>query len=85
MDACPSTAVVPSGILFYGCMEFDLGGMQGLGKLMPGLMLADAASERYPGLLPTLIAMKGEICSRRVGFAGILARLAEVVAATGPT
>lgn len=81
VDACPSTSVVPSAILFYGCMEFDLGGMQGLGRLMPGLMLADAASTRYPGLLPMLAAMKGEICSGRVGFAGILARLAEVVAA----
>jgi len=81
VDACPSTSVVPSAILFYGCMEFDLGGMQGLGRLMPGLMLVDAASQRYPGLLPILAAMKGEICSGRVGFAGILARLAEVVAA----
>lgn len=81
VDACPSTSVVPSAILFYGCMEFDLGGMQGLGRLMPHLMLVDAASERYPGLLPILASMKGEICSGRVGFAGILARLAEVVAA----
>lgn len=81
VNTCPSTSVVPSAILFYGCMEFDLGGMQGLGKLMPDLMLVDAASERYPGLLPILASMKGEICSGRVGFAGILARLAEVVAA----
>ncbi|VFR43699.1 Transcriptional regulator, AraC family [plant metagenome] len=81
VDACPSSSVVPSAILFYGCMEFDLGGMQGLGRLMPHLMLVDAASERYPGLLPILASMKGEICSGRVGFAGILARLAEVVAA----
>ncbi|WP_420917027.1 AraC family transcriptional regulator [Pseudomonas lundensis] len=81
VDACPSTSVVPSAILFYGCMEFDLGGMQALGRLMPGLMLVDAASQRYPGLLPILASMKGEICSGRVGFAGILARLAEVVAA----
>jgi AraC-like DNA-binding protein len=81
VDACPSTSVVPSAILFHGCMEFDLGGMQGLGRLMPGMMLVDAASVRYPGLLPILAAMKSEICSGRVGFAGILARLAEVVAA----
>ncbi|BFO57264.1 AraC family transcriptional regulator [Acidovorax sacchari] len=81
VDACPSTSPVPSAILFYGCMEFDLGGMQGLGRLMPGLMLVDAAGERYPGLLPILASMKAEICSGRVGFAGILARLAEVVAA----
>ena len=62
-------------------MAFDLGGMQGLGKLMPDLMLADAKGQRYPGLMPILAAMKNEICSGRIGFAGILARLADVVAA----
>lgn len=81
VNACPSASITPSTILFYGCMEFDFGGMQGLGRLMPGLMLVDATGERYPGLMPILASMKREICSARVGFAGILARLAEVVAA----
>ncbi|MCZ8387860.1 AraC family transcriptional regulator [Achromobacter xylosoxidans] len=81
VDTCPSTHDTPSAVLFYGCMAFDLGGMQGLGPLMPGLMLVDAASERYPGALALLDAMKREICAGRIGFAGILARLAEVVAA----
>ncbi|MCU7647079.1 AraC family transcriptional regulator [Pseudomonas piscis] len=81
VDTCPSTHPVPSAVLFYGCMEFDLGGMQGLGKLMPSVMLADTQGQRYPGLLPILDAMKREICAGRIGFAGILARLAEVAAA----
>ena len=81
VNLCPTSSAIPSAILFYGCMQFDLGGMQGLGPLMPGLMVVDAASDRYPGLLPMLAAMKGEICSGRIGFAGILARLADVVAA----
>jgi AraC-like DNA-binding protein len=81
VDACPTTSPLPSAIFFYGCLEFDLGGMQALGRLMPGLLQVDATGERYPGLLPILAAMKGEICSGRIGFAGILARLAEVVAA----
>lgn len=81
VDTCPSTHDTPSAVLFYGCMAFDLGGMRGLGPLMPGLMLVDAASERYPGALALLDAMKREICAGRIGFAGILARLAEVVAA----
>ena len=42
VDTCPSTSTIPGAILFYGCMEFDLGGMQGLGPLMPPFMLADA-------------------------------------------
>ena len=81
VDTCPSRDTIPGAILFYGCMAFDLGGMQSLGKLMPETMVADAKGERYPGLLPVMDSMKREICSGRIGFAGILARLAEVAAA----
>ena len=81
VDTCPSLDATPGAILFYGCMEFDLGGMQGLGPLMSEVMVADAMGHRYPGLLPILASMKSEVCSGRVGFAGILARLAEVAAA----
>ena len=81
VDTCPSTSTIPSAILFYGCMEFDLGGMQALGPLMPPFMLADAHNGSYPGLAPIFTSMKNEICSGRIGFAGILARLAEVMAA----
>ena len=81
VNTCPSTHPMPSAVLFYGCMEFDLGGMHGLGKLMPNVMVANTASQNYPGLLPILDSMKREICAGRIGFAGILARLAEVAAA----
>ncbi|HEY0208841.1 AraC family transcriptional regulator [Acerihabitans sp.] len=81
VDTCPSTHPTPSAVLFYGCMEFDLGGMHGLGKLMPGIMVANTREARYPGLMPILDAMKREICAGRIGFAGVLARLAEVAAA----
>ena len=76
-DASPT----PSTILFSGCMEFELGSIHGLGKLMPGLMLIDADGQRYPGLVPILTTMEREASAARVGFAGILARLADVVAA----
>ena len=76
-DASPT----PSTILFSGCMEFELGSIHGLGKLMPGLMLIDAGGQRYPGLVPILTTMEREVSAARVGFAGILARLADVVAA----
>jgi len=81
VDTCPTTSTIPSAILFYGCMEFDLDGMQALGPLMPSVMLANAHDDRYPGLAPIFTSMKNEICSGRIGFAGILARLAEVMAA----
>ena len=76
-DANPT----PSTILFSGCMEFELSSIHGLGKLMPGLMLIDADGQRYPGLVPILTTMEREASAARVGFAGILARLADVVAA----
>lgn len=76
-----SADLSPSAVLFTGYMEFDLGGMQGLSRIMPEIMIADAQGERYPGLLPILAAMRRETCSARVGFAGVSARLAEVVAA----
>ncbi|QJI45497.1 AraC family transcriptional regulator [Pseudomonas sp. ADAK2] len=81
VNASPGADGSPSSIIFSGCMEFELGSMQGLGGLMPDLMLIDARGQRYPGLMPILTAMEREVRSARVGFAGILARLADVVAA----
>jgi len=81
VDTCPSTHPTPSAVLFYGCMALDLGGMHGLGKLMPDVMVANTDGRRYPDLAPILNAMKREICSGRIGFAGMLARLSEVAAA----
>lgn len=81
VNTCPSTHQEPSAIFFYGCMSFDLGGMHRLGKLMPKIMVVDTKSQQYPGLLPILDSMKREICAGRIGFAGILSRLAEVAAA----
>jgi len=77
IDANPT----PTNILFSSCMEFELGSIHGLGSLMPGLMLIDAGGQRYPGLVPILATMEREVSAARIGFAGILARLADVVAA----
>jgi AraC-like DNA-binding protein len=74
---CPSSHV----LLFSGCMEFDLGGMGSLIGLMPEAMFVGTLSERYPEILPILEAMERETCGGRAGFAGILAHLANVVAA----
>lgn len=69
-------------LFFSGCMEFDLGSMQSLVALMPEVMRVDTLLERNPEVLPILEAMEREACSRRAGFAGVLARLAEVVSAS---
>lgn len=79
VDASPDTP--PSTLLFSACMEFEIGSIQGLGSLMPALMLIDTKGQRYPGLMPILAVMEREVASARVGYSGILARLADVVAA----
>lgn len=73
---CPDNTVI-----FSSGMEFDLGGMQRMVRLMPEAMIADTLSERHPEVLPILKAMESEVSGRRVGFAGILGRLADVLAA----
>lgn len=81
VETGPDAGAPPTSIMFSGCMEFELGSIHGLGKLMPGLMLIDAGGQRYPGLVPILATMEREASAARVGFAGILTRLADVVAA----
>ncbi|MEJ8310211.1 AraC family transcriptional regulator [Agrobacterium larrymoorei] len=68
-------------LVFSGCMEFDLGAMHTITGLMPEVMFVNTLTSRYPELLPMLEAMERETRQARAGFAGILARLADVVAA----
>ncbi|WP_017347324.1 AraC family transcriptional regulator [Pantoea sp. A4] len=70
-----------SVILFSGCMAFELGGMQPLINTMPDIMLVSTLLSRYPEIQPMLNAMEREACTRHAGSAGILSRLADVVAA----
>ena len=81
IDTCPSTQETPGAVLFFGCMKIDLGNMQRLADVLPEIMHADAKGIQWPGLMHILDAMKREICSGRVGYAGILARLADVAGA----
>lgn len=82
IEACNASAGDPTGVLmFSGCMEFDLGSMHPLVALMPDMMFVGTLLERYPEILPMLEAMEREARDARAGFAGILARLADVVSA----
>lgn len=76
-EICPTTRV----LVFSGCMEFDLGGMNPLIALMPEQMFAGTLLGRYPEIMPMLEAMERETRGDRAGFAGVLARLADVVSA----
>lgn len=83
VEACPDGVCRSDDrVIFSGCMAFDLGGMHPLVELMPEVMHVGTLLDRYPELPPMLAAMAREACERRAGFAGILARLAEVVAAS---
>lgn len=75
---CPDSENV---VIFSGCMDFELGGMQPLIKAMPEVMMVSRLMSTWPEIHPLLAAMERESMTRQVGFAGILARLADVVAA----
>jgi len=81
--ACPAESCRTRDVLvFSGCMAFDLGSMHPLIALMPEVMLVGTLLDRYPEILPMLEAMAREAQTERAGFAGILARLADVVSAS---
>ena len=73
---CPERAVI-----FSGCMDFELGGMQPLVKAMPAVRRVSSLLNTWPEIQPLLAAMERESLTRQAGYAGILARLADVVAA----
>jgi AraC-like DNA-binding protein/mannose-6-phosphate isomerase-like protein (cupin superfamily) len=68
-------------LVFSGCMQLDLGSMQMLIAAMPDTMLASTLQQAAPEVRPMLDAMEREAKAGKAGQAGIMARLAEVVAA----
>ncbi|WP_163269264.1 AraC family transcriptional regulator [Chelativorans alearense] len=69
-------------LIFTGRMEFELDTLHPLVGLMPQVMSVGALLARQPEIMPLLSAMEREMATERAGSAGILARLADVVAAT---
>ncbi|MEE4079759.1 AraC family transcriptional regulator [Pseudomonas viridiflava] len=68
-------------VIFSCCMELELGGMQPLVAAMPEVLLVSTLLEISPEIRPLLDAMERESLTLQPGHIGILARLAEVVAA----
>ncbi len=82
-SACPAGSLDGDQVLvFSACMNFDLGGMRPLIALMPEVMRADTLLVRQPEIEPMLKAMERETCTPRAGSVGIMARLADVLAAS---
>ncbi|WP_274426714.1 AraC family transcriptional regulator [Chelativorans sp. YIM 93263] len=80
-DRADAGSKTSDAVIFSGCMELDLGSMHPLVLLMPEVMFVHTLLDRYPEIPPMLEAMEREAHDRRAGFAGILARLADVVSA----
>ncbi|WP_102958198.1 AraC family transcriptional regulator [Mangrovicella endophytica] len=68
-------------VLFCGTMRFNLDGLHPLLRMMPDVMRAKELMTAEPTIPLLLNAMVSECAMNRVGASGILARLADVMAA----
>lgn len=69
-------------LLFYGSMYFNIDSLHPLLGMMPELMRTHGLEAYEPGIPHLLDSMAREVTMERVGSGGILARLADVLAAT---
>jgi AraC-like DNA-binding protein len=68
-------------VLFYGSMRVSLDPLHPLLRMMPEIMRAGEMLLKEPAIPHLLEAMNAEMCLSRIGAGGILARLADVLAA----
>lgn len=71
-----------STLLFCGSLTFNIDGAHPLLKLMPELMRSCELAINEPAIPHLLDAMASEVTTSRLGSGGILARLADVLAAS---
>ncbi|CAM3517688.1 AraC family transcriptional regulator [Paracoccus nototheniae] len=76
-DACRSADTT----ILTGAMELDLVTMHPLVALMPEAMSVGALLDRQPEMRAILAGMEAEMAQDRPGSVGVLARLADVIAA----
>lgn len=72
----------PPDVLFCGAMRFNLDPLHPLLAMMPEQMLAGDLLKRDPAVPVLLEAMEREASLDRIGACGILARMADVLAAS---
>jgi AraC-like DNA-binding protein len=72
----------PKTLLFCGSMRFSIDGLHPLLALMPDVMRAHELVKNEPSVPHLLEAMMREVAIDRVGSGAMLARLADVLAAT---
>ncbi len=69
-------------VMFCGSLRFNLDPLHPLVTMMPEVMLAGDLAQRDPTVPALLEAMEREVALDRIGACGILARLADVLAAS---
>ena len=70
-----------AGLLFSGSMRFNLDSLHPLLRMMPDVMHANELMRSDPTIPHLIEAMGREVAMNRVGACGIVARLADVLAA----
>jgi AraC-like DNA-binding protein len=75
-------AAAESSVMFCGTMRFNLDPLHPLLAMMPEVMRAGDLATRDPSVPVLLEAMEREVAFDRIGACGILARLADVLAAS---
>ena len=86
-DAAPEAASAAASeaapdVLFCGAMRFNLDPLHPLLAMMPDAMRANDLARRDPTVPALLEAMEREVALDRIGACGILARMADVLAAS---
>lgn len=71
-----------SDVMFCGTMRFNLDPLHPLLAMLPALMQANELARRDPAVPAMLDAMEREVALDRIGACGILARMADVLAAS---
>ncbi|MCM5682366.1 AraC family transcriptional regulator [Schlegelella sp. S2-27] len=80
--AVEAAGATPPDVMFCGAMRFNLDPLHPLMTMMPDVMRAGDLAQRDPTVPALLEAMEREVELDRIGACGILARLADVLAAT---
>jgi AraC-like DNA-binding protein len=72
----------PANVMFCGALRFNLDPLHPLLAMMPDVMRAGDLAKSDPTVPVLLEAMEREVALDRIGACGILARMADVLAAT---
>lgn len=75
-------AAAEHSVMFCGSMRFNLDPLHPLLAMMPDMMRAGELAQRDPTVPAMLEAMEREVSLDRIGACGIMARLADVLAAS---